>query len=259
MENNKINTLLHEWQNQTSLEKETFELYRAYFEEASEPTISKLECFPKYTRRQSLSKFMARSDIFRKMIEIHGSVIDCGINSGASLFSFAQLSAIFEPVNYTRKVIGFDTFSGIANVTDKDISSSTSANVFEGGFNSGEEMYDNIQRGKEIFDLNRNLGHISKIEIIKGNACSTIPKYIQDNPHLIVSLLHLDMDIYEPTKTAIEYFLPRMPKGGIIIFDELNQPGYPGETKAVLDTLGIRGVKLQRIPYETGISYAILD
>lgn len=257
-EENK-NTLLHEWDKQTLKEKDSFKLYQSYFEEGSESLISKLECFPKYTRRQSLSKFLARSDIFRKIIDVHGSVIDCGVNSGTSLFSFAQLSAIFEPVNYTRRVIGFDTFAGITSITEKDLTKQTSSNVVEGGFNSGEEMFGNIIRGAKLFDSNRNLGHIPKIEVVKGNACQTIPDYIYENPHLVVSLLHLDMDVFEPTKIAIECFLPRMPKGAVIIFDELNQPGYPGETEAVLETIGIKSLRLQRIPYETGISFAVLD
>ena len=259
MSSNRINTLLHEWENQTELERNSFDLYESYFKDANEALISKLECFPKYTRRQSQSKFLARSDIFRKTLDVHGSIIDCGINSGTSLFSFAQLSSIFEPVNYTRRVIGFDTFSGITNITDKDLSSQTSSNVTEGGFNSGEEMLDNLIQGAKIFDTNRNLGHIEKIEIVKGNACITIPQYVEDNPHLVVSLLHLDMDVFEPTKVALECFLPRISKGGIIIFDELNQPGYPGETAAVMETIGINNIRLQRIPYETGISYAIMD
>lgn len=253
------NTLLHEWDNQTELERNSFKLYESFFDDGSESVISKLECFPKYIRRQALSKFLARADIFRKVIEIHGSVIDCGVNSGTSLFSFAQLSSIFEPVNYTRRIVGFDTFSGITSITDKDLTKHTSSNVIEGGFNSGEDMFDNIMRGANIFDSNRSLGHIPKIEVVIGDACKTIPDYIRDNPHLVVSLLHLDMDVFEPTRVAIECFLPRMPRGAVIIFDELNQPGYPGETEAVLDTIGIRSLRLQRIAYETGISFAVLE
>jgi len=50
-----------------------------------------------------------------------------------------------------------------------------------------------------------------------------------------------------------------MPKGSIIAFDELNAPTFPGETKAVLDTLGINKLKIERFPFNTYLSYAILD
>ena len=78
----------------------------------------------------------------------------------------------------------------------------------------------------KIFDKNRFIGHKKKIELIKGNAIKTIPKYIKKNKELLVSLLFLDFDIYAPTVTALKYFLPRMSKGGIIAFDQVNNPDW---------------------------------
>jgi hypothetical protein len=71
-----------------------------------------------------------------------------------------------------------------------------------------------------------------------------------------VSLLHLDFDIYAPTKAAIEHFVPRMPKGGIIVFDELNNKSWPGETVAVLESLNINQLEIKRFPFEPHVSYA---
>ena len=56
-----------------------------------------------------------------------------------------------------------------------------------------------------VNDFNRPNGHIPKIEFIQGDANVTIPEFVQDNPFLIISLLYLDFDIYEPTKTALKY------------------------------------------------------
>ena len=53
-----------------------------------------------------------------------------------------------------------------------------------------------------------------------------IPQYIENNKHLLVSLLYLDFDIYEPTVTALNNFLPRMSKGSVIAFDEINNKDY---------------------------------
>ena len=255
----KDETLMHEWKNQTALEKRSFDELQDYFEHGLGTTISKLENFPKYVRRQALSKFLARADLFRQIVNVHGSVIDGGVNAGCSLMTFANLSAIFEPVNYTRKIIGFDTFSGIPDTHEKDRNpGKSSAHVCKGGFKA-DGFDQDLLKATKIFDLNRNLGHIPKVEIVKGDVRETMPRYLKENPHLIVSLLHLDMDVYEATKVAIETFFPRMPKGAIMIFDEINQPGYPGETLAVLETLGLRHLRLQRCVYETGLSYAVLE
>lgn len=251
-------TLMHEWNNQTKSELDTFTLSESYFNNGLGTTISKLENFPKYVRRQTLSKFLARAEIFRKVLGIHGSIIDCGVNAGSSLMTFAHLSSIFEPVNYTRKVIGFDTFQGIAGVTEMDLGKNTSSHVREGGF-AADGYFDDLKEAEKIFDGNRVLGHIPKIELVRGDIRLTLPMYLEANRHLVVSLLHLDMDIYEPTKLALEVLKPRMPKGAIIVFDELNQPGYPGETQAVVDSIGIANLKLERIGFETGISFAVLN
>ena len=49
-----------------------------------------------------------------------------------------------------------------------------------------------------------------------------------------------------------------MPKGAIIVFDELNVSTFPGETLALVDTLGINNLRLQRSPIDPYISYAVL-
>lgn len=73
----------------------------------------------------------------------------------------------------------------------------------------------------------------------------------------MISLLYLDFDIYEPTKVAIEYLYPRVVKGGIIAFDELNCAEFPGETTALLESLEM--VKLCRFPYDPYISYFVKE
>lgn len=91
------------------------------------------------------------------------------------------------------------------------------------------------------------------------NVKKTIPKYIKDNPHLIVSLLYLDLDLYEPTKIALHNFMPRMPKGSIMVFDEINVDQWPGETLAVLDEIGISNLRIKRFEFAPLISYAVIE
>ncbi len=110
-----------------------------------------------------------------------------------------------------------------------------------------------------LFDLYRPLGHIPKVELVAGDAMETIPRYLEQNRHLVVSLLYLDFDLYEPTRCALEQLVPRMPKGAVLAFDELNHRAWPGETLALVDTLGIRGVRLERFTFQPQIAFACLD
>jgi hypothetical protein len=97
------------------------------------------------------------------------------------------------------------------------------------------------------------------VHLIKGDVVQTIPPFLESHPHLVVSLLFLDMDLYEPTRAALEQFVPRMPKGAVLVFDELDNPMWPGETIATLETVGLGRLPLRRLEWDPYISYAVLD
>ena len=90
---------------------------------------------------------------------------------------------------------------------------------------------------------------------MKGDAIKEVPKYLKNNPHTIISLAFFDFDIYEPTKKVLEYIKPRLVKGSIIAFDELNDPDAPGETLALMETIGLNNVELKKFPYASRVSY----
>lgn len=216
---------------------------------------TKLESFTKYVRRQNLTRFLALYELFKKVLDVKGSIIECGVYRGFGIMAWANFSAILEPVNLTRRIYGFDTFAGFSSVHEKDkgISSDVKAGMLCS--DSFEELLELI-RG---YDKNRYLGHIKKVDLIKGDAIKTIPDFIENNKHLMVSLLFLDFDLYEPTKVAIESFFPRMPKGAIIAFDELDNPIWPGETSALLDTIGIDSLAIKRVEFDPYIGYAMIE
>jgi hypothetical protein len=251
-------SIMAEWNRQSQRDLQAIDHYSTLFDQAPGTSFGKLECFSRFVRRQRLSKFLAHADIFRRIVDVHGSILDLGVNSGQSLFTWAHLSAILEPVNYTREIIGFDTFEGIPEVTAEDVTGeSPSLHLKKGGFayNHVESFKDSI----DAFDSNRFIGQIQKIRLVQGDITETLPKFITENQHLVVSLMHLDMDVYKPTRVALECVVPRMPKGAMIVFDQVNQIPYPGETKALADVLGISNVRLQRVQWDTGLSFAVVE
>jgi hypothetical protein len=50
---------------------------------------------------------------------------------------------------------------------------------------------------------------------------------------------------------------PRVVKGGVVAFDELNCPGYPGETVALLEALDVGRVMIRGFEFDPYISYFI--
>ena len=203
-----------------------------------------------------MAKFLARYEVFKKVLPIQGCVVECGVLYGNGLFTFAKFSSIMDPVNHTRKIIGFDTFEGFPSVHEIDTKgSSPLAKV--GGMKGSPQQ--EIQKAVELYDLNRPLSHIPKVELVAGDICKTAKSYVDSHPHLVVALLYLDLDLYAPTKAALEAFLPRMPKGGVIVFDELNAEKFPGETQAVHEVMGLNKCKIERFPWDSYFSYMVVE
>ena len=215
----------------------------------------KLENFPKYVRRQHLKRFLALYELFKLVLPVKGSIVECGVFRGFGLMSWAKLSTMLEPENLTRRIYGFDTFAGFPSHSDKDTNSV--AMPEQGALYA--DSYEELTALLEEYDRDRFLGHIDKVHLVKGDVTETIPRFVTEHPHLVVSLLFLDLDLYEPTKAAIEHFLPRMPRGAVIAFDELDNPMWPGETLAMLDCVGAARLRLRRLEWDPYIGYAIIE
>lgn len=230
----------------------------AYFQSSVGSYVEKLQNFSKYVPRQNLTNFISKYEIFKQVLTVQGSVIECGVYLGGGLMTFAQLSAILEPVNLQRKIIGFDTFSGFPSLAPED-GQGKSSHAKVGGFSVSGDVHADLLECIELYDSNRFIRHLPKVSLVKGDIKETMPRFLEENPHTVVSLLYLDLDVFEPTKVAIEHLVPRMSKGAIIAFDELNSERWPGETLAVLETLGIRSLRIQRPSFDSLMSFCVLE
>ena len=228
---------------------------KIFFTISKASTTDKLKNFSKYVRRQDIARFMVYHELFKKQIGIKGSVVECGVHQGGAIMIWAKLSSILEPYNYHRKIIGFDTFKGFPKVSKIDKNNKI---VKKGMFSEKFNILDDIKLSIKDYDKNRFINHISKIELIKGDATKTIPQFLRKNKHLLISLLFLDFDIYKPTFIALKYFLPRMSKGAIIAFDELNNKQWPGATMALLKKFNINKHRINNFQFEPNISYITL-
>lgn len=239
----------------TSAEAEEAGRNKALFDSNPSSWETKIENFPKYVRRQNLTRYLALYEIFKRIMPVKGSIIECGVNHGFGTMSWAKFSAILEPVNLMRRIYGFDTFEGFPDVSEED-RSIASSHVKEGDL--AADVHDELTHLVDIYDSTRFLGHVNKVNLIKGDATRTIPQFIENNPHVLVSLLYLDFDLYQPTKVALEHFLPRMPKGAVLAFDELDNPLWPGETLAMLEAHAQRTLKIERLDFDPYIGFAVL-
>jgi hypothetical protein len=230
------------------------------FVHAPGSNVEKLENFTKYVPRQTLARFLTRYELFKLVADVQGSIVECGVLQGGGLMGFAQLSAILEPYNFQRRLFGFDTWTGFTNVSEQDLRGTQrkSGHLKQGGF-AAPDAHDDLLTWIELYDQNRLLNHFPKVKLIRGDFGETIARFLEEHPHVVISLLYLDFDVYEPTRIALERFLPRVPKGGVVVFDELNEETFPGETIALLEKSGsLHGWRVRRFPFEPRISYAVI-
>lgn len=98
----------------------------------------------------------------------------------------------------------------------------------------------------EVADILSSKG-FTNFKLIKGNVFDTLPTYLKDNPETRIALLHLDMDVKEPTDFALELLYDRVVPGGIIVFDDYN--AVAGETISVDEFVAKHKLKLEKLTF----------
>jgi len=152
-----------------------------------------------------------------------------------------NLKQIYEPRNISRRFFLFDTFKGFVNVNDLD-----GKKVSEGDFKVAEGYKEILIDILSIHQkINKN-GNNDEFTIYEGDAILGVENFLTDSPEAMISMVILDMDLYNPTKQVLEKVIPRLSKGSIVVLDEFNHPDYPGETIALRKVLELNKIKLNK-------------
>lgn len=169
-----------------------------------------------------LGNILAHYELYKKIIELPGDVIELGVFKGGSLIQFCTFRELLEN-EQSRKIIGFDIFGEFPN-TEK-VESDT---AFVENWN---KQFKKEFLKKEDIEQSLHYKKIGNVELIAGNILETVDEYLKRKPHTRIALLHIDTDVYEPAKHGLEKLFDRVVKGGIIVFDDYAT--VEGETLAV--------------------------
>lgn len=192
------------------------------------------------------SKFITHLEFFKDTSQLRGEIVELGVFKGNSLFRWVKFRDLLENT-YSRKIIAFDIFGDFPQTefeADKKIREGFIQET-KGGKSISYEDLSSILREQ---NLDKN------VELIKGDILETLPLYLQKHPHLKISLLHIDVDIYEATKCGLELLFEHVVKGGIIILDDYG--AFPGANKAIEDFFNDK-VEIKKLPYSHAISYVV--
>jgi hypothetical protein len=208
-----------------------------------------------FLKRHTLSRIIFMHEIYQKIIEVNGSIFEFGVRWGQNMALFESFRAIYEPYNYTRKIIGFDTFTGFPGIDRKDGSARCVAkNAYS--VTSGYER--ELESILEIHEKQNPIPHIKTTRLVKGDVTETLPEYLKNNPETLIAFAYFDFDIYKPTKDCLELIKKHTVKGAVIAFDELNHNDWPGETVALKEVFDVKSLEIKRLPCCPYPSYFIL-
>jgi hypothetical protein len=204
-----------------------------------------------FSNRLWFTKMIQQYEIWKLSQDVPGHVVELGVHFGESFLHFAKFVEMFNMGERETRIIGFDTFSGFPSISSKDKSQKNQIDngplrVKKGGFYSGDPAYNRLLELIDVFESDHFVPRKKRLELVKGDVLKTIPKFVKNNPGLRISLLHLDLDLYEPTLCALEYLYPLVSPGGVVILDEYGQEKYPGESQAFDEYFKKSRPKLQK-------------
>lgn len=250
---NRIDTRTSEYELAESV------LYK-HFVEFSTITNEKEVCenLSMFLTPQHFRRMMFFCEMYKLILDKPGTIFQFGVRWGRELALFENLRTMHEPFNHSRRIVGFDTFAGYAGISPEDGSSKQ----FVSGNLSVTDDYDQflhqLLRNREALSP---VANAQKFQLVRGDVTHTLDGYLEAHPYELVSLLHLDLNLYQPTLFVLEKMWERVFKGTLVIIDEINCPAIPGETIALREFLDLKGVALRRLPgiSPTWPSYFIVE
>jgi hypothetical protein len=208
-----------------------------------------------YERSSVVAKYFYLNELYEKILPIPGVIMEFGSWYGQTMVQLMALRAMYEPYNYLRKIIGFDTFTGYRGITAKDGSDDL---VKKGQYGVPKEYYAYLTQLLDYHERENPMSHIKKYELIRGDATVTSKKYLKQNPQTLIALAYFDIQLYKPTKACLTAIIPYLVKGSIIAMDELNTKEFPGETTAFKEIFPLTKYPIFRSKFLPNRSYIVI-
>jgi O-methyltransferase len=164
---------------------------------------------------------------------VPGDTAECGVRYGAS--SLFILNGLNDP---GKEHHIFDSFEGLSEPSEEDHPKEDEQSVWKLGDLSADEQV-----------TRNNLAAFPNCRYYKG----WIPGRFDEVSDRRFSLVHIDVDLYEPTRDSLEFFYSRMHTGGIILCDDYGFTDCPGATRALDEFFRDKEESIFHIPTGQGM------
>ena len=213
---------------------------------SSEQTWDYENAFYWFSHPTRLNKLLAHYEIYKRVSMLPGSIFEFGVFKGVSLIRFATFRNAIEN-DFSRRIVGFDAFG---NFPTENVNLQSDRD-FISRFESDAGIGLNLKDIKSIIERKK----FENIELIQGDVFDTLPLYLEKNPEERLALLHLDMDVMEPTLYVLDKMFDRIVPNGVIVFDDYNT--VAGETKVVDQFLSKHKLVIEKHSLNHTPSYVI--
>ena len=153
----------------------------------------------------------------------NADVVECGCWRGHSAH---MIATILKSLHFDGTFHIFDSFQGFSQITSED-------------YNERSPLHDKeITALRNLFaapeqEVRDNLAEFDFLEFYPGWIPERFPE-VADKRFVFVNI---DVDLYHPTRDCIEFFLPRLVDGGVMVFNDYGYTQFPGATAAVDEEL----------------------
>jgi hypothetical protein len=191
------------------------------------------------SKKNRILKVIDHYEIYKKISKVKGDVLEFGVFKGASLIRFLSFRDLIED-SRKRKIYGFDIFGKFPN-PKKELKNFKADRVF------AKRHDKNIGLGikQQVLEKHLKQKKFNNFKLIKGNVIDTLPSFIKKNKNIKISLLHLDLDTYEPTKFVLESLFGKLSKNAIILLDDYKH--IKGATLATNEFLKKNNLKIKKV------------
>jgi len=191
-----------------------------------------------------LAKALGHYELYKRIVGLPGAVVECGVFKATSLVRWATFREMLESP-LSRPLLGFDIFGAFPRHDDE------TDNAFAA-------RHDDVAgQGLSIEQVRAVLAHkhLRNVELVPGDVVTTVPAYAAAHPELRIALLHIDVDVYKPSKVALNALYERVVPGGILVFDDYGT--VAGETRAVDELVAHYGLHLHKLPFTHTPSFLV--
>ena len=170
-----------------------------------------LENYGMLIGNKSMYRFLKLVEILKNTINVKGDIVEFGIWNGNNLFTIKKIVDYFK---IKKKIFGFDNFSGFPN----------------------PQKLKKNRKGKYIGrpELIKKMISFFKLEkiIIINDDIMNLSKYMKKFKK--ISLIYIDCNVFSVVNKILEETNSKIPKGGIIAFDEARNKFNKDEGRALM-------------------------